>query len=115
MGNIVPKHEMNLLESNKSEGNKVGTATSATTTTMLSNACISLSVNGKIRQESTIDKMIWSIPEMISHLSTYFHLKPGDLIMTGTPAGVDDLDVGDIVEVLCGGLPKCTFVIGESH
>ena len=50
---------------------------------------------------------------MISYLSTYFRLKPGDLIMTGTPSGVDDLHIGDYVEIACGNLPKCTFTIGD--
>jgi fumarylpyruvate hydrolase len=79
------------------------------------NANISLSVNGTLKQESSIDKMIWSIPEMICHLSNYFRLKPGDLIMTGTPAGVDNLNIGDEVVVECGNLPPCRFTIGQKE
>mmetsp|Transcript_2192 Transcript_2192/g.2970 ORF Transcript_2192/g.2970 Transcript_2192/m.2970 type:complete len:257 (-) Transcript_2192:1891-2661(-) len=77
------------------------------------NAKIQLSVNGQTKQNSTIDHMIWSIPEMISFLSQYFRLKPGDLIMTGTPAGVGELNVGDEVQIQCGNLPICEFQIGE--
>jgi fumarylpyruvate hydrolase len=80
-----------------------------------SHANISLIVNDTLKQESKIDKMIWSIPEMICHLSKYFRLKPGDLIMTGTPAGVDDLKIGDEVVVECGNLPPCRFVIGPKE
>jgi fumarylpyruvate hydrolase len=79
------------------------------------NANISLSINGTLKQESTIDKMIWSIPEMICHLSKYFRLKPGDLIMTGTPAGVGELNIGDEVVVECGNLRPCRFIIGPKE
>ncbi len=54
-----------------------------------------LEVNGEIRQDSDIDKLIWSIPEVISHLSGLFTLEPGDLIYTGTPAGVGPVVAGD--------------------
>ncbi len=54
-----------------------------------------LEVNGEIRQDSDIDKLIWSTPEVISHLSGLFTLEPGDLIYTGTPAGVGPVVVGD--------------------
>ena len=56
---------------------------------------ISLSVNGTPRQEAVLSDMIWSVPELISHLSGYYHLAPGDLIMTGTPAGVGAVVAGD--------------------
>lgn len=77
------------------------------------NAKISLSVNGEMKQKSTIDCMIWSIPEMISILSQYFRLKPGDLIFTGTPAGVGAIHVGDEIKIECGDLPPCDFTVGE--
>lgn len=57
-----------------------------------------LSVNGQLRQESDIAEMIWSVPEVIAELSTLFELKPGDLIFTGTPAGVGALKPGDRIE-----------------
>jgi len=57
-----------------------------------------LSVNGKIRQDGDINQMIWKLPEIIAHLSTQFELKPGDLIFTGTPAGVGAVERGDILE-----------------
>lgn len=57
-----------------------------------------LSVNGQLRQESDVAEMIWSVPEVIAELSTLFELKPGDLVFTGTPAGVGVLKPGDRVE-----------------
>jgi fumarylpyruvate hydrolase len=55
-------------------------------------------VNGQLRQESDVSEMLWSVPEIIAELSTLFELKPGDLIFTGTPAGVGVLKPGDKVE-----------------
>jgi fumarylpyruvate hydrolase len=57
-----------------------------------------LKVNGEIRQNSDIDQLIWKIPEIISYLSAIFELKAGDLIMTGTPAGVGAVQRGDVME-----------------
>lgn len=59
-----------------------------------------LSVNGDIKQDSDIADMIWSAPEIIAHLSRLWTLAPGDLVFTGTPAGVGPLQRGDAVE--CG-------------
>lgn len=60
-----------------------------------------LRVNGQDRQKSDIAKLIWSVPEIISNLSEYFMLAPGDLIFTGTPEGVGKVQQGD---VLVGGI-----------
>jgi len=54
-----------------------------------------LKVNGALRQNSDIDQMIWSIPEQIAFLTQYYTLEAGDLIMTGTPAGVGAAKPGD--------------------
>lgn len=61
-------------------------------------AAIQLKVNGEMRQTSHIGKLIWSIAETIEHLSKYFALQPGDLIFTGTPAGVAAVRPGDLLE-----------------
>ncbi len=63
-----------------------------------------LSVNGQLRQESDISEMLWSVPAVIAELSTLFELKPGDLIFTGTPAGVGVLKPGDRIEGGVDGL-----------
>ena len=56
---------------------------------------IRLELNGEIRQQGDLNQMIWKIPEMISYLSDYFTLAAGDLIMSGTPAGVGAVKRGD--------------------
>jgi fumarylpyruvate hydrolase len=57
-----------------------------------------LKVNGAIRQNSDLSQLIWKVPEVISYLSTLFALVPGDLIYTGTPAGVASVQRGDVLE-----------------
>lgn len=58
---------------------------------------IHLSVNGEVRQDATLTEMVWRVEEIISHLSQYYHLGPGDLILTGTPAGVGPVESGDTI------------------
>ena len=66
---------------------------------------ITLNVNGQPRQRSQIGKLIWSIPEVIAHLSAAWDLAPGDLIYTGTPEGVAAVEAGDLLEAEVAGLP----------
>ena len=63
-----------------------------------------LDVNGTRRQDSTIGKLIWNIPEIIEHLSTAWTLAPGDLIFTGTPEGVNAVEVGDEIALGVDGV-----------
>lgn len=58
-------------------------------------------VDGQDRQRSDIAKLIWSVPEIIANLSTYFELRPGDLIFTGTPEGVGSVQAG---QTMLGGI-----------
>lgn len=58
-------------------------------------ARIWLAVNGDIRQEASLGDMIWRVPEAIADLSTLYTLRPGDLLFTGTPAGVGPVVAGD--------------------
>jgi fumarylpyruvate hydrolase len=58
---------------------------------------ISLEVNNEVRQQATIAELIWDIGEIIEHLSTYWEMQPGDLIFTGTPAGVAAVGKGDVL------------------
>jgi fumarylpyruvate hydrolase len=60
-----------------------------------------LEVNGEPRQRANLSEMIWSVPEIVAELSTYFELRPGDLIFTGTPEGVGPVRRGDS---LVGGI-----------
>ncbi len=65
---------------------------------------ITLTVNGKPRQEGDLEEMIWNVPEIISNLSSQYALEPGDLIYTGTPAGVGPVEVGDEIVATVDGL-----------
>jgi len=56
-----------------------------------------LKVNGETRQEGDLNQLIWKVPEMIAYLSGLFELAPGDLIMSGTPAGVAAVKRGDVL------------------
>jgi len=69
-----------------------------------SSAAISLAVNGKPRQSSDIAKLIWSVSECIAYLSEYEALEPGDLIMTGTPEGVNAVVPGDVMQGAIDGI-----------
>lgn len=60
--------------------------------------CFRLEKNNQVVQESTTAQMIWSIDELISHISEFFTLKIGDVIFTGTPAGVGPVEAGDFLE-----------------
>jgi fumarylpyruvate hydrolase len=65
---------------------------------------IALTVNGETRQQADLGDMIWSPPEAIAHLSASVTLMPGDLIFTGTPAGVGAVVRGDRVEAMIDGI-----------
>jgi len=54
-----------------------------------------LAVNDEIRQQGDLNELIWDVAESVAELSTFFRLEPGDLVFTGTPAGVGPVDVGD--------------------
>jgi len=69
-------------------------------------AAITCSVNGEMRQSANIADMIWPVPDVISYLSGMVTLAPGDLIFTGTPAGVGPLEPGDSCEVKIEGMGR---------
>jgi fumarylpyruvate hydrolase len=73
---------------------------------------IALSQNGEVKQEARLSDMIWSLGELIADLSTLYHLAPGDLIYTGTPAGVGPIRPGDVIEGTIEGLAPITLAIG---
>lgn len=79
----------------------IGALTPKEATGELLDGAIELSVNGKTTQRSDIAKLIWRVNEIIEHLSAAWELKPGDLIMTGTPEGVASVDRGDIMVARC--------------
>ncbi|TNF17762.1 MAG: FAA hydrolase family protein [Rhodobacteraceae bacterium] len=65
-----------------------------------------LTVNGETKQEGDLNQMIWKVPEMIACLSEYFTLAPGDVILSGTPAGVGPVARGDVMELTIEGLGR---------
>ena len=67
---------------------------------------ITLVVNGKERQKSDLSEMIWSVPEQIEYLSQYYTLEAGDIIMSGTPAGVGPVQAGDQLVASIEGLTE---------
>ncbi|PWW46337.1 fumarylacetoacetate hydrolase family protein [Melaminivora alkalimesophila] len=82
----------------------VGPLTAAAEAGALDRAAIWLRVNGEERQRSDLGHMIWSVAEIISHLSTAWTLQPGDLVFTGTPEGVGAVQRGDLLEAGVEGL-----------
>lgn len=74
-------------------------------------ARLRLTVNGVERQATTLAMMIWSAPEIIATLSRFVALAPGDLIMTGTPAGVGALRPGDVCEVVIDDLSPARLTV----
>lgn len=73
---------------------------------------ITLKVNGETKQDADLAELLWSVPEIISILSHSITLEPGDLIMTGTPAGVGAMLPGDVCEVSIDGLGSIRTPIG---
>jgi fumarylpyruvate hydrolase len=74
-----------------------------------------MTVNGQPRQRSDIDKLIWSIPELIADLSKFYHLQPGDLIFTGTPEGVGPVVPGDRIDGYVDGVGEIVLNIGPAE
>ena len=69
---------------------------------------LKLTVNGETKQEGDLNQMIWKVPEMISYLSEYFELAPGDVIQSGTPSGVGPVERGDVMVLTIDGLESIT-------
>jgi len=74
-------------------------------------AAIRLAVNGVMRQEGDTADMTWSVPELLAELSAYVELQAGDLVFTGTPAGVGPLARGDLVGCAIEGVGTLSFTI----
>ncbi|GAB1598720.1 acylpyruvase FAHD1, mitochondrial-like [Argonauta hians] len=73
-----------------------------------------LKVNGNLRQNGNTKDMIFTVPYLISYVSKYFTLEPGDIILTGTPSGVGPVDNGDVIEAGIGNLVKMTFPVEKT-
>jgi fumarylpyruvate hydrolase len=73
---------------------------------------ITLKCNGKLRQDGDLNQLIWNVPEIIANLSEMVALEAGDIIMTGTPAGVAATVAGDKLECEVEGVGSLTVTIG---
>ena len=76
---------------------------------------IRLSVNGAVRQDARLSEMIHDVPAILADLSRLYHLAPGDLVMTGTPAGVGAVGPGDRLEGEVEGLAPVTLTLGPAE
>ncbi|SFF91135.1 fumarylpyruvate hydrolase [Novosphingobium sp. CF614] len=78
----------------------------------LESGSIKLTVNGAVKQDADLNELIWDVPDVIAYVSRFYRLEPGDLIYTGTPAGVGAVVAGDVVTVSIAGLSDCTITVG---
>jgi 2-keto-4-pentenoate hydratase/2-oxohepta-3-ene-1,7-dioic acid hydratase in catechol pathway len=76
-------------------------------------ASLELRVNGTVRQRSTRNELIFSVPEIISEITDHMTLESGDIILTGTPEGVGPLEAGDEIEVDIEGIPTLHHTMSE--
>jgi fumarylpyruvate hydrolase len=80
---------------------------------IISSGHVRLQVNGETRQDDDISLLIWKIDEIIAKLSEQYELTAGDIIMTGTPAGVGAVVTGDLLDCSVDGLAPMQVRIGE--
>lgn len=90
---IVPKGELGILTAGK----------------------IDLQVNGETRQSADLGQLIWNIPELLADLSQFYHLRPGDLIFTGTPEGVGPVKPGDRITGAVERVGSIELTIGTAE
>lgn len=82
---------------------------------VIERGAIELSVNGHVKQQSDVDKLIWNIREIIADLSLFYHLQPGDLIYTGTPEGVGAVVTGDHITGSVAGVGSIALTVGAAE
>jgi fumarylpyruvate hydrolase len=90
----------------------VGPITRVEDTGVMTTGHVRLKVNGETRQDADISLLIWKIDEIIAKLSEQHELKAGDIIMTGTPAGVGSVVTGDVLDCSVDGLSPMQVRIG---
>ncbi|MCK0168692.1 fumarylacetoacetate hydrolase family protein [Jannaschia sp. S6380] len=97
------------------EGSAVlGPLTSAAAFGPVGPQAIRLTVDGEVRQTGRLSDMIHDVGAIVSDLSRFYRLRPGDVIMTGTPAGVGPVQPGDVLEGSIEGLSPVTLTIGPA-
>ena len=99
---------------NVEQSSPLGLIHPATKVGHLATGRIELTVNGIVKQEADLADLIWSVPEVIAHLSKFYRLEPGDLIYTGTPAGVGPVVQGDTLIGAIDGLGTLTVTVGPA-
>ncbi|MDE2141649.1 MAG: fumarylacetoacetate hydrolase family protein [Elusimicrobia bacterium] len=78
-------------------------------------AALTLSVNGSVRQKGSTADMLFPVPRLLEYLDANFGLAPGDIVFTGTPAGVGPVSAGDRVEAVLGdGVSRLTVTVAAS-
>lgn len=73
-----------------------------------------LTLDGDTKQDATLTELIWSVEEIICHLSGFYHLRPGDLILTGTPAGVGPVLAGQHMQGGITGLAPISLHLSDA-
>lgn len=89
----------------------IGPLTPMQTSGEIASGAITLHVNGELRQSGDISDMIWNVSEVIAHISNAWELKAGDVIFTGTPAGVGAVGRGDVLRAHVAGLEPLSIRI----
>jgi fumarylpyruvate hydrolase len=93
----------------------VGTITPAAEFGEVADQRIALTQNGAVKQDAQLTELIWGVPELIAYLSRFYHLEPGDLLFTGTPAGVGPIAPGDVLHGTIDGLDPVELTIGAAQ
>ncbi len=81
----------------------------------VANQRIALAQNGAVRQDARLTELIFSVPELIAYLSRFYHLQAGDLLYTGTPAGVGPIAPGDVLRGEIDGLAPVELTIAPAE
>jgi fumarylpyruvate hydrolase len=97
---------------NVEQSSPLGLIHPASETGPFESGSIKLTVNGVVKQDADLNELIWDVPDVVAYVSRFYRLEPGDLIYTGTPAGVGAVVAGDEVVVSIAGLSDCVVKVG---
>ena len=97
---------------NVEQSSPLGLIHPASETGPFDSGSIRLTVNGVVKQDADLNELIWDVPDVVAYVSRFYRLEPGDLIYTGTPAGVGAVVEGDEVVVSIAGLSDCVVKVG---
>ncbi len=97
---------------NVEQSSPLGLIHPASETGPFESGSIKLTVNGVVKQDADLNELIWDVPDVVAYVSRFYRLEPGDLIYTGTPAGVGAVVEGDEVVVSIEGLSNCVVKVG---